>query len=150
MDNTVRALKQIRLFKDVSEPGLKLLAETAEKVSFGAGETIASEIDTAKALFLIRNGTVRASCKGMRPVTFGAGQAIGQLSLFDGGPLGVTAVALERVDAFAIRPQTLAEKLAGNHEAGFQIYRAVARSLAARLRYAVDELTLASERVDQS
>ena len=30
---------------------------------------------------------VRASRKGMRPVTFGAGQAIGQLSLLDGGPL---------------------------------------------------------------
>jgi CRP-like cAMP-binding protein len=150
MDNIVRALKKIRLFKDVSDPGLKLVAEAAEKVSFGAGEKIVSETDTAKALLLIRNGTVRVSREGVPPLTFGAGQAIGQLALLDGGPIGLTAVAIERVDAFAIRPQKLAEKLSGNYEVGFQIYRAVARSLAARLRWAVDELTLASERLDRS
>ena len=146
MDDTVRALKQIFLFKDVSEPVLKLVAQVAEEVSFGAGETIASENDPARALLVIRNGTVRASREGMSPIVFGTGQAMGQMALLDGGPVGVTAVALERVDAFAIQPQRLADKLAGNYEAGFQLYRAIARSLAARFRRAVDELTLASER----
>ncbi len=79
-------------------------------------------------------------------MTFGSGQAMGQMALLDGGPAGMTVVALERVDAFALRPERLAEKLAGNHEAGFQLFRAVARSLAARLRRAVDELTLSKER----
>ncbi len=146
MEDSVRALKQIFLFRDVSEPVLKLVAQAVEQVSFGAGETIASENDTAKALYLIRTGTVRVSREGLPPVTFGTGQAVGQMALLDGGPIGVTAVALERVDAFALRPQKLAEKLAGNYEAGFQLYRAVARSLASRLRRAVDELTLAKDR----
>ncbi len=137
MDDTVRALQQIFLFKDVSEPVLKLVAQAAEQVSFGAGETIASEGDQVKALYLIRSGTVRASREGMRQVVFGTGQAMGQMALLDGGPIGVTAVALERVDALAIRPERLAEKLAGNHEAGFQLCprrRAVARRAPARGR----------------
>jgi CRP-like cAMP-binding protein len=145
--DAVQALKQIFLFKNVSEPVLKLVADVAEEVSFGPGETIADESETARALLLIRSGTVRASSEGKPPVTFGTGEAIGQMSLLDGGPVGMTAVALERVDAFAIRPERLADKLAGNYEAGFQLYRAVARSLAARMRRVVDDMVLASERL---
>jgi CRP/FNR family cyclic AMP-dependent transcriptional regulator len=144
---SVRAMKQIFLFKNVSDPVLKLVAEVAEEVSFGAGETIADESEPAKALLLIRSGTVRASSEGKPSVNFGTGEAIGQMSLLDGGPVGMTAVALERVDAFAIRPERLADKLAGNHEAGFELYRAVARSLAARMRRVVDDMVLASERL---
>jgi CRP-like cAMP-binding protein len=146
MDETVRALKQIFLFREVSEPVLKRIAQAVEEVSFGAGETIASENDAAKALLVIRSGTVRITREGLSPVTFGSGQAIGQMALLDGGPMGMTAVALERVDAFALRPQKLAEKLGSDPEAGFQLFRAVAKSLAARLRRAVDELALARER----
>ncbi len=145
--DAVQELKQIFLFKDVSEPVLRLVAQVVEQVSFGAGETIAKENDAAKALLLIRSGTVRVSSEGRPSVTFGAGQAIGQMSLLDGGPVGMTAVALERVDALALRPEKLAEKLAGNHEAGFQLFRAVARSLAGRLRRVLDEMTLATERI---
>jgi len=144
--DAVQALKQIFLFKDVSEPVLKLVAQVAEEVSFGAGETIADESETAKALFLIRSGTVRASREGKPPATFGTGEAIGQMALLDGRPIGLTAVALERVDVFALRPEKLAEKLAGNYEAGFQLYRAVARSLASRMRRVLDDVDLASER----
>ncbi len=146
MEDTVRDLQHILLFRDVSAPVLRLVAQAVEQVSFGAGETIASENEPAKALYLIRTGTVRVSREGVPPVTFGSGQAMGQMALLDGGPAGMTAVALERVDAFALRPERLAEKLAGNHEAGFQLFRAVARSLASRLRRAVDELTLSKER----
>jgi CRP/FNR family cyclic AMP-dependent transcriptional regulator len=141
--DAVQALKQIFLFKNVSEPVLKLVAEVAEEVSLGPGETIADESETAKALFLIRSGTVRVSSEGKPPVIFGTGEAIGQMSLLAGGPVGMTAVALEPVEAFAIRPQRLADKLAGNHEAGFELYRAVARSLAARMRRVVDDMVLA-------
>jgi CRP/FNR family transcriptional regulator, cyclic AMP receptor protein len=147
--DAVQALKQILLFKHVSEPVLKLVAEVAEEVTFAPGETIADERQTPGALLLIRSGTVRASVEGKPPVTFGTGEAIGQMSLIDDGPAGMTAVALERVEAFAIRRQKLADKLAGNYEAGFQLYRAVARSLAARLRRVLDEVALASERVSR-
>ena len=91
--DAVRALKQIFLFKDVSEPVLKLVAEVAEVVSFGPGETIADEGETAKALLLIRTGTVRVSSEGKPPVTFGTGEAIGQMALLAGGHVGMTAVA---------------------------------------------------------
>ena len=82
---------------------------------------------------------------GKAPVVFGTGESFGQVSLLDGGPIGMTLSAAERVDAIALRPSRLQEKLAGNHEAGHVLFRAVARSLAARLRRAVDALDLARD-----
>ena len=143
---TAQELKQIFLFKNVSEPALKLLAEAAEEVTFSPGEGIAVESEPAKALFLIRSGTVRATREGVAaPVTFGTGQSLGQMSLLDGGPAGMTAVAVERVEAIALRPSRLAERLLGNPQAGFELFRAVARTLAARLRQAVDAVALPRE-----
>jgi CRP-like cAMP-binding protein len=144
---TANDLKQIFLFKDVPDAVLKLVAEAAEEVTFSAGEPIAAEAQPAKALYLIRSGSVRATREGIaQPVTFGSGQSLGQMSLLDGGPVGMNAVAMERVDAIALRPARLNEKLAGNPQAGFELFRAVARSVAARLRLAVDALALAREK----
>jgi CRP-like cAMP-binding protein len=143
---TVQELKQIYLFKDVAEAALKLVAEAAEEVTFAAGEPIAAQNEPAKALYLIRSGTVRATREGVTaPVIFGTGQSFGQMSLLDGGPAGMTATAAERVDVIALRPGKLAEKLRGHPEAGFELFRAVARSLAARLRGAVDAVALARD-----
>jgi len=96
-------------------------------------------------LILIRTGTVRCSREGMPTVDFGSGQTIGLVTLLDGGPVGISAVALERVDAYSIRLERLHAKLAGNSEAGYQFYQAVARSLALRFRLLMNELELASE-----
>jgi CRP-like cAMP-binding protein len=146
---TVQELRKIYLFKDVSEPALKLVAEAAEEISFSPGEQIAAEHQPAKALYLIRTGTVRATREGIAaPVLFGSGQSFGQMSLLDGGPAGMNAEAVERVDAVALRPAKLAEKLGGDPRAGLELFRAVSRSLAARLRRAVDALALARDAGD--
>ena len=143
---TAQELKRIFLFKDVPESVLKLVADAAEEVTFSPGEPVASESEPAKALYLIRSGTARATKEGVKaPVTFGTGQSFGQMSLLDGGPAGMNVVAVERVDAIALRPARLQEKLAGNPAAGFELFRAVARSLAARLRTAVDAIALSRE-----
>jgi CRP-like cAMP-binding protein len=143
---TAQELKQIFLFKNVPDAALKLVAEAAEEVTFSPGEPIASESAPAKALYLIRSGTVRATRDGVTaPVTFGTGESFGQMSLLDGGPAGMTAVAVERVDAIALRPVRLAEALAGNPAAGLELFRAVAKSLAGRLRRATDAIAIARD-----
>ena len=144
---TAQELKQIFLFKGVPDAVLKLVAEAAEEVTFSPGETIAAETQPAKALYLVRSGTVRATREGVTaPVIFGTGQSFGQMSLLDGGPAGMTAVAVERVEAIALRPWRLVEKLAGDPQSGLELFRAVTRSLAARLRLAVDAVSLAREK----
>ena len=144
----LQSLPAVRLSASVGADGqqAKQAAEAAEEVTFSAGEPIATAADPAKALYLIRSGTVRATREGVaQAVTFGSGQSFGQVSLLDGGPMGMNLVALERVDAVALRPARLAEKLGGNPAAGFELFRAVARSLASRLRSAVDAIALSRE-----
>jgi CRP-like cAMP-binding protein len=141
--DTLAALKEIFIFKDVAEPVLRLVAQAAEERSFPAGDTLVTESQTPPGLFLIRNGTVRvAREEGKVPVTFGSGEALGAVSFLDGGPAGMTATALERVEGLLLRPQKVAEKLAADPQASAQFYQAVARTLAARLRRVADMITV--------
>jgi len=78
------------------------------------------------------------------------GETIGDAQFIDGGVAGGTVTALERVDLFVIRSEKLADALAGHPEAGYELYRAIARSLAGRLRRAVGMLAFATERKDRS
>jgi CRP-like cAMP-binding protein len=80
---------------------------------------------------------------------FGAGETFGEAQFIDGEPAGGTVTALERVDLLVIRSGTLADALASHPEAGYELYRAIARSLAGRLRRVFGMLAFAREREDQ-
>jgi CRP-like cAMP-binding protein len=123
------------------------VAGTAEEISVPAGETIMSVAATPNALYVIRHGTVRALIEGGKapPVMFGTGETIGVGPFIDGGPAGGTVIALERVDLLMIRSAKLADALVRNPEAGHQLYRAIARSLAGRLRRAVGMIAFSRE-----
>ena len=146
--DTIRALKQVTIFKDVADPVLEVVARAAEEVTIPAGETIVSVTNALNALYVIRNGTVRAVPEGGNapPVLFGPGETIGEAPFIDGEPISGTVTALERVDLLVIRSGKLADALAGHPEAGYALYRAIARSLAGRLRRAVAMLAFARER----
>ena len=148
--DTVEALKQVFMFKDVPEPVLELVARAVDEISVAAGETIVSPADTPNALYIIRNGTVRVEPGDAPPVLFGTGETIGEVALIDGGPAGGTVIALERVDLLVLRSGKLADALAGHPEAGHQFYRAIAKSLAGRLRRAVGMLAFARQRDSRS
>jgi len=145
--DTIRALKQVMIFKDVPDSVLEIVAGAAEEVTIGAGETFVSATDQPNALYVIRHGTVRAQPQGGAPsVLFGSGETLGDAQFVDGGVAGGTVTALERVELLVIRSGKLADAIAGNPEAGYQLYRAIARCLAGRLRRAVGMLAFASER----
>jgi len=145
--DTVQALKQVFIFKDVPESVLEMVARVAQEVSLGPGETIFSPGDSSNALFVIRSGTVRAVPEGGAPaVLFGTGETLGEITLVDGEPISGTATALERVDLLVIRAGSLADELAARPDAAVQLYRAIAKSLAGRLRRAVGMIALAKNR----
>ena len=145
--DTVRALQQVFIFKDVPERVLEIVASAAEEISVSPGETLFSPSDRPNALFVIRSGTLRVTPEGERtpPIMFGTGETIGEMSLLDGGAAAATVTAVERVDLYALRAGKLATVLASHPEAGYELYRAIASSLARRLRRAVGVI-IAKER----
>ncbi len=146
--DTVRALKQVIMFKDVPEPVLEIVAGTAEEVSVPAGQTIISVRDTDDALYIIRHGTVRVLHESGKtpPVFLGTGETLGVGLFMDVGPAGATAIAVEHVDLFVFHSTRVANVLAGHPEAGYEFYRAIARALAGHLRRAVGMIAFATER----
>ncbi len=147
----VAALKQVFLFKDVPDTVLELVARAVDEISVSAGEVIISPLDSPNALFIIRNGTVRVGAEGGKApsVMFGTGETLGEMQFIEGGPAGGTATAVERADLLVVRGGKLADVLAGRPDAGYQLYRAIARSLAARLHRAVGMvLAFTKERQD--
>lgn len=142
-------LKQVPVFANVPVSALELVAQGAEERSYGGGETIVAEHQPAAALIIIRSGQARAFRQGdATPIMLGPGTAIGEASLLDGGTIGLSVVALERVDAVAIGPGHL-KKLAGNHEAAHVFFRNVAMNLVARLRMVASAYDLALKSASQ-
>jgi CRP-like cAMP-binding protein len=149
--DTMKALKQVVIFKDVADPILRIIAEAAEEITMGAGESIVGASELPKALYVIRHGTVRVVVReGVPAVLFGAGETIGEVELIDGGPGPAGLTALERVDVLMLRSDRLARALAGHPDAAYELYRAIARSLAGRLRRAVAMLALGRDESNRS
>ena len=142
--DALQALKTTFLFRDVPEPILKLVAECAEEKSLPGGDPVANEDQAIDALYVILSGSVQGFRHGdPTHVVMGPGQAFGQLSLIDGGPLGLSATTVEPTKVLILRAAKLREVLGGNHEAGHYLFRAVAKSLAVRLRDATRAVELA-------
>jgi CRP-like cAMP-binding protein len=144
--DTLQALKQAFIFKNVPDSVLEIVAAAAEQMSVPTGETILSS-GAPDALYVIQRGTVRVVPEGGNapPIFFGTGETVGEVPLLDGGPVGVIATALEPVEVLVLRAPKLADALAGHPEAGYQLYRAIAKSLAGRLRRAVGMIAIAKE-----
>ncbi len=140
----VAELKKVFLFGEVPEAIVRLVAECVEERTASPGEAILSEGQGSSSLFMITSGSVRAFHAGEPlALAMGAGESFGQLSILLGGPSTLSAVAVERTELLVLPSDRLRERLEGNHEAGYVLFRAVARSLAARLRRAVQALELA-------
>jgi CRP-like cAMP-binding protein len=123
-----------------------LVGQCVEERTLPGGDPIVSEDQAADALYVIGSGSVRGFRGGdATPVVLGPGQAFGQMSLLDGGPVGISAVTLEPTQLLVLRAARLREVIGQNHEAGYYLFRAVSRSLATRLRGALDALSLAAE-----
>lgn len=146
--DTMRALRQVVMFKDVSEPVLRIVARAAEEVTLTPGETLISGPGAHSALFVICTGTVRALPFDGRtpPVLFGSGETLGDIQFMDGEPMSGTVTALERVDLLVLRADRLGALLDGHPEAAHELYRAIARSLAGRLRRAIAMVAFMNDR----
>ena len=144
--DALQALKNTLLFQDVPESILTLVAACAEERTIPGGAPIVSSHQTTDSLYVILRGSVQGTRGGeATPIVLGPGQSFGQVGLLDGGPVGLTVLALDPTELLVLEGAKLREKLRGNHEAGHLLYRAVATSLASRLRRAVDALVLATE-----
>jgi CRP/FNR family cyclic AMP-dependent transcriptional regulator len=109
----VELLRRTRLFAGLEEPTLRALAERAIERSYPRHGRLFYQGDPGTGLFVVASGLVKVVVTSedgeeMVLVTLGPGEALGELSIVDGGPRSASAEALEPTVALIItRPVLL-------------------------------------------
>jgi CRP-like cAMP-binding protein len=141
------ALKNVDLFRDVPEAGLRAIAEIAEPVTLGAGDVVVVEGGPPDALYVIRSGSCRIfKEKGgdaMPVVLVHAFDQFGASSMLDREPRSATVIAVEPTELLAFRAEKLTAMLQQDAATAAIFYKALAVSLFKRLRKTTDDLGIA-------
>jgi CRP/FNR family cyclic AMP-dependent transcriptional regulator len=147
MSALTSSLQQIFLLRDLSPEALALVEQAATSMVVEGGREIFREGEAADSLYLIRSGSVRVSKPGNDNdvVMLGTGSHFGELALVDDGQRSASVTATERCEVVRVDTATLRTKLDGTPAVASAFYRAVARSLAKRLRVTTDDLTFARQ-----
>lgn len=126
-----------------------LEAATVTRV-FPAGSTIFAEGAVADALYFVAAGQVSAVVKSggsfRRLSTMGPGSSFGELAVIEGGLRSATIVADDATLCHTLTLDAFAKLVAEDPVVGAELHRAIARSLATRLRQATKEATVMDRR----
>lgn len=99
----VETLRNIPIFSECDAVHLQLLAFSAVRQGFAAGEFVIRQGNRATAAFLILNGEVRLSSTDAGPLgSAGPGALLGEMAMIGERPYSVTATAVETVSAARI------------------------------------------------
>ncbi len=107
-------LKKIAIFSGLSDDVLVTIAQRATKRKLAPGDVLMKKGDPGDSLFLIHEGWVKITTvdsKGEELILnkWGAGAAIGEMSLLDGGMRSASAVALEDTEVLELSREAFEE-----------------------------------------
>lgn len=144
-------LKNVYLFKTMPTSQLDAISALGQTQKYNAGDTIFARGDQAKALYLIKHGSIRIQQAGksgddIAVATLATGSHFGEMAFVDNEPRSATAVANEMCEIVAIPYEKLAVTLKSNTEMAVTFYRELAHFLAGRLRATTSDLSYAREK----
>lgn len=144
-------LQNVYLFKSLDPEHIAQIGQLATVDTYGPGEEIFSEGDTARALYVIKYGSVKISTRGknieqMIVSTLGTGSHFGEMAFIDGEKRSATATAIERSDILNIKYDRLKELLEANPPIAVRFYRELCLFLCGRLRVTTQDLSFSREK----
>src|SRR4051794_11672975 len=131
-DEVIKALRNSELFADVPAKALKSVYEAGKEFTFKNGDDLIVQGKLAGRFFVILEGTAKVVVNGRTRRQLGPADAIGEISLLDGGARSATVVATSPLRAFSLASWNF-KPLIRSHP---QIAEAAIRVLARRLREA--------------
>src|SRR6476469_4023717 len=102
MSVPIEVIKQVPLFKGLSEKELKTLANNFTERSFKAGQELTSEGQGAAGFFVIESGEADVAVDGSSRRTLGPGDYFGEIALIDGGSRTATITASSDGTAYGL------------------------------------------------
>jgi len=134
------------LLEDLSAEALGVLAPLLSERVFAPGDVVFDEGDAADAIYFVMSGQVTLALKVGDPPrwtrlgTVAPGAAFGELAALDGGTRSTRVIADTAVVCQVLSLSALDTLGVARPEVLGQLYRGMARSLAARLRRATHEI----------
>lgn len=144
-------LQNIYLFKTFSPAELNQIAAITETQAFGAGDPIFMKGDAAKAMFIIRMGSIKIqqSTKSGDPIevaTLSTGSHFGEMALIDGEARSASATAADRGELIVLSYEKLNSFLDKNPALAVKFFKEMSRFLANRLRVTTNDLSFSKEK----
>nr|BBH94949.1 Crp/Fnr family transcriptional regulator [Thermogemmatispora argillosa] len=127
-------LKQVSSFAELPDDDLRELMAVAKKRTFRSGEVIFHRDDPGQVLYIIKEGKVKISISSpegqeISLVIFGKGEYFGEFALLDGLPRSADAVALERVECYALQRDDFHRALLKNPRIAIHMLESLSRRL---------------------
>lgn len=145
-----KVLKNVYLFKDLSEAELGTLARATEEKDLMAGQDIFVKGQTADSFYVVVQGTVEISTTGDSGDTraiakLATGDHFGEMPFFDHGVRTATAQTKETSQLLELKYAKLTQVLESSPEIARKVYKSCAHFLALRLRSTLGDLNAARE-----
>jgi CRP-like cAMP-binding protein len=134
LEKDVETLRNIPLFAGLPTARLKLIAYTAEIVSFEPGEVIVRQGDPADAVYIIAEGEAEVLLTDdeghdMSLGTMGRNTLFGEIAVLCQGRRTTTVKAKERVVTFKISARLFLDLVRTSPEIGMQVMTVLAQRL---------------------
>ena len=129
-------LQQVPIFSSLDKKRLDSIANSATKMTYEAGKTIAKEGEKGETFYLILDGAVEVRRKKVL-AKLGRGQFFGEMALFDDQPRSADVVAIEKTTCVLLTTWALSGVIGSNP----RIAQGIITELVRRLRETNKALT---------
>lgn len=101
-DAKVERISKLPLFKNAGQKAIEHVATAADEVTLEAGRVLIKQGTHHNECFIVEKGTLTVSIDGETVATIGAGETVGELSVFGHSPASATVTTAEDVVALVI------------------------------------------------
>ena len=127
MSASIEVLKQVPLFKNLSDKHLQRLAGEFVERRFGEGQELTAEGHGGVGFFILESGTAKVTVDGEERRTLGPGDYFGEIALIDGGLRSATITATSDGVAQGLTPWQFKPLVESNAEIAWPLLEAMAR-----------------------
>lgn len=137
----VTILKQVDLFRELSEKQLQQVGQITQEETFTSGNTICQQGEHADKMYIISKGQVEVIVKNnngnqQSVLYLGSGQIIGEMTLVDEGLRSATVIAAEdNTQVYGILNSEFTALCLSNTDIGYIIMRNIAQDMSFKLRH---------------
>ena len=122
------------------------MAKVAAKRQLRPGDTLVQEGIVSRSLFIILDGHVEVSARGVGTLaTLGVGDMVGELSFVDSAPPSATVICQTACTVLDIAKADITDRLGKDQGFGMRFYRSIALFLADRLRGTVRRMGVSGD-----